>query len=170
MGFGHRPSTAMQRKALQLGWEKGCVVEGETFTVKQEESDGWLGGECPCTYCKWLWIRASAKWLNVNVKTAGWCWTVLVYGRHGESWHCPEPPLEKGVNNFESLCFTYDNCVVVVFTVCRLSWPFRSTSASQSKMCLVNENVFRVLAKESDLTNWFSSLNIHDLQSWKTVT
>ena len=24
-------------------------------------------GECPCTYCKSLWIRASAKWLNVNV-------------------------------------------------------------------------------------------------------
>ena len=23
--------------------------------------------ECPCTYCKSLWIRASAKWLNVNV-------------------------------------------------------------------------------------------------------
>ena len=23
-------------------------------------------GECPCTYCKSLWIRASAKWLNVN--------------------------------------------------------------------------------------------------------
>ena len=22
-------------------------------------------GECPCTYCKSLWIRASAKWLNV---------------------------------------------------------------------------------------------------------
>ena len=25
------------------------------------------GGECPCIYCKSLWIRASAKWLNVNV-------------------------------------------------------------------------------------------------------
>ena len=24
-------------------------------------------GECPCTYCKSLWIKASAKWLNVNV-------------------------------------------------------------------------------------------------------
>ena len=23
-----------------------------------------LRGECPCTYCKSLWIRASAKWLN----------------------------------------------------------------------------------------------------------
>ena len=23
-------------------------------------------GECPCTYCKSLWIRASAKWLNVS--------------------------------------------------------------------------------------------------------
>ena len=27
------------------------------------------GGECPCTYCKSLWIRPSAKWLNVNVST-----------------------------------------------------------------------------------------------------
>ena len=27
-----------------------------------------LGGECPCTYCKSLWIKASAKLLNVNVK------------------------------------------------------------------------------------------------------
>ena len=25
-------------------------------------------GECPCTCCKSLWIRASAKWLNVNVR------------------------------------------------------------------------------------------------------
>ena len=25
-------------------------------------------GECPCTYCTSLWIRASAKWLNVNVQ------------------------------------------------------------------------------------------------------
>ena len=24
-------------------------------------------GECPCTYCESLWIRASAKWLNVNM-------------------------------------------------------------------------------------------------------
>ena len=24
-------------------------------------------GECPCTYWKLLWIRVSAKWLNVNV-------------------------------------------------------------------------------------------------------
>ena len=23
-------------------------------------------GECPCTYCKSLWIRASAKCLNVR--------------------------------------------------------------------------------------------------------
>ena len=23
-------------------------------------------GECPCTYSKSFWIRASAKWLNVN--------------------------------------------------------------------------------------------------------
>ena len=26
-------------------------------------------GECPCTYCKSLWIRASAKWLNVNMQS-----------------------------------------------------------------------------------------------------
>ena len=24
-------------------------------------------GGCPCTYCKSLWIRVYAKWLNVNV-------------------------------------------------------------------------------------------------------
>ena len=29
-------------------------------------------GECPCTYCKSLWIRASAKWLNVIVNV--WLW------------------------------------------------------------------------------------------------
>ena len=23
-------------------------------------------GECPCTYCKSLWVRASAKWLHVK--------------------------------------------------------------------------------------------------------
>ena len=27
-------------------------------------------GECPCTYCKSLWIRASAKWQSVNVGQA----------------------------------------------------------------------------------------------------
>ena len=27
-------------------------------------------GECPCTYCKLLWKRVSAKWLNVNVNNS----------------------------------------------------------------------------------------------------
>ena len=50
----------------------------------------------------------------------------------------------------DAVCLTDDNCVVVLFTVCRLCLPFCSTSASQCNMVLVlvNENVFRVLPKE----------------------
>ena len=42
-------------------------------------------GECPCTYCKSLWKRASAKWLivNVNIQYQSKVWThfprIIVY-------------------------------------------------------------------------------------------
>ena len=37
-----------------------CVLE-------QGSSPYLPPGKCHCTYCKSLWIRASAKWLNLNV-------------------------------------------------------------------------------------------------------
>ena len=37
-----------------------CVLE-------QGTSPYFPLGKCPCTYCKSLWIRASAKWIHVNV-------------------------------------------------------------------------------------------------------
>ena len=39
-------------------------------------------GECPCTYCESLWIRASAKWLNIkqrHVVTNVYCRIKLSY-------------------------------------------------------------------------------------------
>ena len=45
------------------GRAKWCCVQGTSPYLPRG------GGECPCTYCKSLWIRASAKWLNVNAMT-----------------------------------------------------------------------------------------------------
>ena len=42
------------------GRDKGCCDLGQGTSCYLPRR------ECPCTYCKSLWIRASAKWLNVQ--------------------------------------------------------------------------------------------------------
>ena len=77
------------------GHAKGCCVLG------QGTSPYLLRGECPCTNCKSLWIRASAKWLHVNVQClVAWprvqslpanmetCW-FLLSSKHEEHPHAP---------------------------------------------------------------------------------
>ena len=59
-----------------------------------------------------------------------------------------------------ALCFTDDNCVVVVFTVCRLCLPFRSTSAAKCFTVKEWECVWSFAKRVTDSTNEFRPLLI----------
>ena len=65
--FGSQVAEWVEHRACNLkvassipGWCTWRCVPG------QGTSPYLPRGECPCTYCKSLWVRASAKWLNVT--------------------------------------------------------------------------------------------------------
>ena len=89
-----------------------------------------------------LYVSVHCRWMHMcHLCTLNWLLS------------CPVGLLtsvETCVFSFELLCVKDDSCVGVVFTFCCQCLQFCNTSVRQCEMCLVTENVFKVLQKRAD--------------------
>ena len=78
---------------LSPGCAKLCSVLGQGTSPYLPR---W---ECPCNYCKSLWIRMSAKCLNVNVFITGFVIKI--------KYSCPSELLDIGTETETNMLWKY---------------------------------------------------------------
>ena len=92
---------AQKQRSVRVGWLSGQGIGlpirrlPVRFQLCQMTLCPWArhftllaSGECPCTYCKSLWIRASVKCKCVLLCTQRWCWSHVSPSLPGSSWRC----------------------------------------------------------------------------------